>query len=529
MNAARRTLSAICLAAATFGALPAEAQISAFRQSVAERALGADAVGEAYRKRDYAPIFTGREDGARRQALLSALSKAGAHGLPTSRYDPDELIAAFRSVKSDRDRGRAEMMAARMLVDFGRDISSGALEPGKVVPGIKREIARPDAAEMLEAFAATGDPDAFLAGLAPRTPEYTRLMAEAQRLVRLIASGGWGPAVEGEKLEAGQSDGRVVALRNRLIRMGYLERTASPEYDAALVSAVQQFQRDHGIATDGVAGPSTLAALNVSPEQRLAQVTVAMERERWLPQDRGERHILVNITDFTARILDDGKVTFETRSVVGANNSDRQTPEFSDVMDHMVINPTWYIPRSITTKEYLPMMKRNPNAVSHLDVVDSRGRTVPRSAINFAAYSQSSFPFSMRQPPSQNNALGLVKFMFPNRYNIYLHDTPSKSLFDREKRAFSHGCVRLSDPFDFAYALLAKQSDDPRGLFQSHLRTGAETRVNLDAPVPVHLIYRTAVSQPKGRMSYRGDVYGRDAELWEALRAAGVEVTAGRG
>jgi murein L,D-transpeptidase YcbB/YkuD len=191
-------------------------------------------------------------------------------------------------------------------------------------------------------------------------------------------------------------------------------------------------------------------------------------------------------------------------------------------MDHLVINPSWYVPRSIATKEYLPQLKRNRNAVSYLEITDSSGRPVNRGAVDFSRYTARSFPFSMRQPPSNSNALGLVKFMFPNKYNIYLHDTPAKDLFSRESRAFSHGCIRLADPFDFAYELLSRQTDDPEGYFQGVLQTGKETRVNLAEPVPVHLIYRTAFTDARGRIQYRRDVYGRDARIWDALERAGV-------
>jgi murein L,D-transpeptidase YcbB/YkuD len=230
----------------------------------------------------------------------------------------------------------------------------------------------------------------------------------------------------------------------------------------------------------------------------------------------------VNLPDFTARIVDHGKVTFETRAVIGKDVPDQHTPEFSDVMDHMVINPSWGVPRSIIVKEYLPLLQRNPNAVSHLQVIDNRGRVVPRGAVNFAAYSARSFPFGLRQPPSDSNALGKVKFMFPNEHNIYLHDTPAKNLFSHEVRAYSHGCIRLADPFDFAHALLALQSDDPRGEFERHLNSGRETRVELEQPIPVHLVYFTAFPGAKGQMTYRRDVYGRDAGLLQALEAAGV-------
>jgi len=314
-----------------------------------------------------------------------------------------------------------------------------------------------------------------------------------------------------------------------LIAMEYLERTNTRTYDAAVQAAVQQFQIDHGLNDDGVAGAATMNQINTGVEKRLQSVLVALERERWFNTDRGKRHILVNIPDFSAKIIDDGKVTFRTRSVVGAAVEDRPTPEFSDVMEHMVINPSWYVPRSIATKEYLPAMQRNRNAASQIQVVDGKGRVVSRSAVNFSAYTARTFPFNMRQPPSRSNALGLVKFMFPNKYNIYLHDTPAKSLFARDVRAFSHGCVRLAEPFEFAYALLARQTDDPEGYFKRILNTGQETRVVLEEPVPVHLIYRTAVTNARGHTEYRADVYGRDAKIWNALSKAGVELNAVQG
>jgi murein L,D-transpeptidase YcbB/YkuD len=251
-------------------------------------------------------------------------------------------------------------------------------------------------------------------------------------------------------------------------------------------------------------------------------VIVAMERERWSNMSRGARHIEVNLADFTAKIIDNGKVTFSTRSVVGARDTKRQSPEFSDQMEFMVLNPSWHVPRSIATGEYLPQLQQDPYAVDHLVITDRSGRQVDRASMDFNNYTPQTFPYAMRQPPSQRNALGLVKFMFPNKYNIYLHDTPAKNLFARETRAYSHGCIRLADPFDFAYALLAKQTSDPEGFFQSKLASGKEVQVNLQHPVPVHIIYRTAFVNGKGQIQYRRDVYGRDARIWQALSEAGV-------
>ncbi|MCA0961047.1 L,D-transpeptidase family protein [Salipiger bermudensis] len=506
---------------------PAQAQslsLTGYKLAVAESLSEDEGMAAFYRARGFEPIWTSADDAAtaRRAALIEALSTAGNHGLPARRYDPTALMAMMRAVRSDRDRGQLEVELSRAYLQFAHDLSGGALDGRRIDSGIKRPPVRRPSQELLEALA-TGEPRAVFRELAPTTPEYTRLMREKMSLERIVARGGWGAPVTVGKLEPGDSGPGVVILRDRLIEMEYLKPTLSPRYDDTLRNAVLDFQRDHGLAADGVAGPSTLSALNVPAVERLKSVIVAMERERWInfAEGLGERHVKVNIVDFHASIIDDGKVTFETRSVVGAKDTDRRTPEFSDVMEFMVINPSWYVPRSIVVNEYLPQLRRNPGAVSHLVITDSRGRQVNRGH-GFAQYSAASFPFSMRQPPGPRNALGQVKFMFPNKYNIYLHDTPSKSLFSRTERAFSHGCIRLADPKDFAYALLALQTDDPEGFFASRLRGGSESRVNLEKPVPVHLIYRTAFSQAKGKMNYRADVYGRDAKIWDALAAAGV-------
>lgn len=496
-------------------------EVSAFGQSIATAASDDEAMAGFYRDTGYAPIWTGEGQEARRSALLSALAGAGAHGLPTKRYDIAALIAASKAARTEGDRGRLDVMMTRALLDYAHDVQTGALTPGKVIPQIKREVPLRDRRANLDAFVA-GEPIAFLKTLPPRTHAYAQLMRAKFELEQDVAAGGWGPKIAASSLQPGATGPALIQLRDRLVALRYLPRSVTASYDGTIQKAVQAFQTDMGLEADGVAGASTIEQLNIGPQQRLEAVVVAMERERWMNIERGPRHIWVNLTDFTAKIVDHGRVTFSTRSVIGALDEDRQTPEFSDEMEYMVINPSWNVPRSITTKEYLPMMKRNPNAAGDLKIVDSRGRIVPRSAINFAAYTERSFPFSMRQPPSDANALGLVKFMFPNQYNIYLHDTPSKSLFAREVRAFSHGCIRLGDPFDFAYALLAAQSDDPVGLFKSHLNTGQESSVRLDVPLPVHLVYFTAYPSATGRIEYRRDVYDRDAAIFRALTEAGV-------
>ena len=523
--AGRAGVFAIVFAGMIGAGLPAAAEVTLFKQSVAETAISDPAIGAFYRETGYQPIWTGQDadDAARRKALMMALSDAPSHGLPGDRYDIAGLKDMLRDIRGDRARGRVEAEMSRLFLSYARDVQTGILTPSQIDDGLVREVPLRDGNALLQRLASEPARQVF-ESLPPQTPEYARLMKEKHRLERQLSRGGWGPEVRARKIEPGDTGQNVVALRNRLIAMGYLRRTAGTEFDARMMAAVQDFQRDHGLFEDGVAGAGTLAEINQSVETRLGQVLVAMERERWINQPLGDRHVWVNLTDYHVRIVDDGKTSFVTRSVIGMNEFDRRSPEFSDVMEHMVINPTWHVPRSIATKEYLPQLQRNPYAVGHLTLVDRRGQVVPRDIVDFTQFNQQNFPFSIKQRPSRSNALGLVKFMFPNKYNIYLHDTPAKNLFGREERDFSHGCIRLQDPFDFAYMLLARQSDDPVGLFQNTLATGRETQVDLEQPVPVHIVYRTAFTQAKGRMQYRRDIYGRDAKIRRALEREGVVV-----
>ena len=530
---ARALIAGLGLALVCTGGVAADDfsfKVTAYKQALAESIGDVGTASEFYRARGFEPIWTGASDAdrARRAALFEAISKVGDHGLPASRYDAAGLMARLAAATTGRDRGLLEVELTQTYLQLAHDMQSGLLTPAKVDSGIKRVLPRRDDAQLLAALA-DGDPREVMRDLAPKTAEYARLMRAKLLLEYRIAHGGWGAPVSASKLEPGQSGRAVVALRDRLVAMGYLTPHLGATYDSRMQAAVQQFQEDMGLEADGVAGPSTMQQINTTPEERLKSIVVAMERERWLnkPEGLGKRHIKVNLTDFHAEILDDDKLTFTTRSVIGHQDLDRRTPEFSDMMTHMVINPSWYVPRSIIVGEYLPLLRSNPGAVSHLQIIDSRGRVVSR-ANGFAQYSASSFPFSMKQPPGPRNALGSVKFMFPNKYNIYLHDTPSQHLFVREVRTYSHGCVRLDDPHDFAYALLAKQETDPVSYFKRVLNSGAETRVDLAEPVPVHLIYRTAFTRAKGQVNYRRDVYGRDAKIWRALQAEGVRLDVSR-
>ena len=516
----------------------------AAREAMAARFANNPEVFAFYAARDFAPIWTGEgpEFELRRAALLAALEASGDHGLPRATYDIAGLRAGFATGADIA----TELRAALTYLDYAQDISAGVLEPATLAEDIHKTTPRQSSEALLSGFASADNPMIYLSNLTPQHPQYARLQRAMFDLARVVEAGGWGAPVVAERLELGDQGPAVAALITRLQAMGYLAEEPSSAsvtlstandaqtateapvpalFDDRLVGAVMRFQADNGLTQDGIVGANTLAAINVDAETRLKDVILAMERQRWMNFDRGARHVLVNIPDFHATVVDQDVVTFSTRSVVGHPDPRRHTPEFSDVMEYMVINPSWTVPRSITTREYLPQLQEDPTAQSQLELW-SGGQVVDRAQVDFTQYTASTFPYTLRQAPSTSNALGLVKFMFPNPWNIYLHDTPAKNLFARETRAYSHGCVRLQDPFDFAYHLLAPQVDDPEAYFARILATGRETTVRLETPIPVHLVYWTSFVDPDGRLQHRADIYGRNADLWQALEAAGVSVAA---
>ncbi|MDB6182554.1 L,D-transpeptidase family protein [Paracoccus fistulariae] len=490
---------------------------SAKEMALAQAAARFPDLASFYGGNDLKPIFAGDRGDLLRQALLQVTSMAPTHGIPVSRYRPEDLA-------QPADDAQSEIRQAQILSLYLRDMTGGVLRPTSVAPTIKREVRRPRIDGLIAGFAQAPDPARFLADLAPRNPAYLALQ-DALNIDQDLTVPADLPRAPEAVWRIGMKGPGVLPLRARLDSIGFAAPSGDPgSYDAALSQAVARYQDAVGLPADGIAGPNTIRSLNgdLGGDRRTRAIIISLERMRWLAgEDLNARHVWVNIPEFTAQIMDQGQEVFRTRAVVGNLGPDYETPEFSDQMEYVVVNPRWNVPRSMTVRDYLPRLKANRNAVSHLDVVDGRGRVIPRDQIDFSRYNASNFPYRLRQKSGDDNALGLVKFIFPNSWNIYLHDTPTKHLFGQRNRALSNGCIRISDPFDLAYALLSRQTDNPQAMFQRALDSDKETWLALKPNVPVHLVYFTAFPDASGRIRTFNDVYGRDDLVWAALQKAG--------
>ena len=479
-----------------------------------------------YSENDYELIWFGNNELAsqRRAELVNSLQSASFHGLPRKKYQVNSLLSKLSTSDSLFEIGLLEGLFMIAFTEYASDLDTGVLIPSEIDTDIVRQIKFKDTDFYIQGLLSRNPYDYFRS-LGPQSSEYARLLVEYQKLSEIIRNGGWSNIATDRILRFGDSGDDVVAIRNRLFDQGYMPNSISTKFDKKLLKAVQKYQSDHGLIPDGIVGEGTILELNITAEQRLSSIIVALERERWLGDTLGQRHIWVNLADFKAKIIEDHAVVFETRTVLGVNDESMRSPEFSDKMEYMVVNPTWHIPVSIAKNEYLPELKKDPEALPFLKLFDSSGSLVDRESIDFSILGKNYFPYEMKQLPSTTNALGLVKFMFPNPYNIYLHDTPAKDLFMKEVRDFSHGCIRLHEPFDFAYALLEKQTDEPQSEFQNALKSEEETIILLSKSVPVHITYRTAFTKAGGGIEFRRDIYGRDKKIYDALLELGLELS----
>jgi murein L,D-transpeptidase YcbB/YkuD len=384
---------------------------------------------------------------------------------------------------------------------FVSDSAVGRVDPHRLGYSLDPEPNKIDLPTLLPELARDADPRQRLADLDPPLPVYARLR-QALVQYRAIAARTDLPALPNlPKLRPGGNDPGVPALRARLAVYGDLPAAApapaaSTHYDAALVKGVKHFQQRHGLEADGIIGASTMRALAVPPAQRVRQIELAMERVRWLPYRFPDRFLVINIPEFRLRGFEDAEPTprVDMEVVVGSSADRTETPVLQADMRYLIFRPYWLVPQSIAHKEILPKADHDPSylARQNMEVVNGR----------------------LRQRPGPNNSLGLLKFILPNPFHVYLHDTPSKALFRRNRRDFSHGCIRVADPPALAEFVLDGQPGWDRERIEQAMKSGSDNHhVDLQTPVPVYVVYATAVVEPDGQVDFFDDIYGHDATL----------------
>lgn len=455
-------------------------------------------------------------------ALIRQLKFAGFEGLDPAHYRISSLekLKAGVPIVDTPGRAKIELIFSAFFLRYAADIKIGRFLPNKVDPNLYWRRKKVDLSRALTILAQEKKFDQWTSAWQPQIPEYRALKKTLRRYFDIAAKGGWQPLPPGETIKPGMTDLRVHALRARLaVTDNRLSKAAAGDeavYTPDLVAAVKRFQHRHGLEPDGVVGKGTLFALNISVFDRLRQIVVSMERWRWMPEQLGQHYIMVNIAGFELRRVRSGQLEEKMRVVVG--KAYHQTPVFSNAIRYLEINPYWNVPYSIATKEELPKLQSNPASFAARGFEAVIGENpVEVTAIDWNQYSRTHFPLRLRQRPGPRNALGRVKLMFPNKFNVYLHDTPSRSLFARAKRAFSHGCIRLHRPIDLTEQVLRNTSGWDRARIEKVLASKERTIVNLSQPLPVHITYSTAWLDEKGAMQFRADVYRRDVKLHRAL------------
>ena len=488
------------------------------------------AIRKFYAGRVFEPLWVdaGGLKPAGRQ-LVAVLRDAYENGLEPTDYDVGG-IEALTEAGDDGGKAHLEYILSRAAVRYATDLHSGRLNPQEVDKELFVYPRVTDPLKILVDVAASEDVSSFMASLAPTAREYRRLKNALSAYQGLASLGGWSPLPDGETLKPGMTDPRVPLVRKRLIQVGDYTGAASDSqlFDEELEQAVIRFQYRHGLDQDGAIGKMTRAAFNVPVEDRIDQMLLNMERRRWMATDPGDTYVFVNMADFELKVVDGPKTIHDTRVVVGKPY--HRTPVFSGEMTYLVLNPYWNIPPSIARNEILPKVKQDVSYLTSRNIRvfsdwSGSGKELDPHSINWSSVSKKGFSYKLRQDAGDGNALGQVKFMFPNRFNVYLHDTQAKNLFSKTVRSFSHGCIRVQYPIDLAEVVLRNDPDWSREKIDAILASGKRTIVRLKKPMNVHLTYLTSWVNKDGTVHFRNDIYDRDKRLATALFASRKTVT----
>ncbi len=462
---------------------------------------------------------------ARAATAFSYLRAADTEGLVPADYKAEE-IANLWSSRNIPDLALLDTLLTYNLLLYAHDVSYGQLESYATNPNILQDTGRQDFDPLITAqtiFAAT-DLAEYLASLPPGHQHYKSLKIALKTYRELAAAGAWKTIDSGKTLRPGENDPRVPAIRIRLHLSGDLETIADSDshYDKALEKAMMRFQRRYGLEADGVIGPQTIAAMNIPAKHLVGQIMVNMTRWRWQAHDLGEKYVLVNVAGYNLKAVEHDTIVLDLPVIVG--QLENQTPIFSDRIQYLDFNPYWNITQSIASKEELPHLQKNSRYLVDRKVRlfsswDPDAVEIDSTRVNWKSISSAQMSrYKLRQDPGPLNALGQVKFVFPNRYAIYMHDTPKRDLFSQSKRNFSHGCIRVSDPLALAaFALEGEKAGWTIDKLKGAIDTGRRKVVQLTVPLSVHLTYQTTWVDKDGTIHFNRDVYGRDTELSLAL------------
>ncbi|MFH1217211.1 MAG: L,D-transpeptidase family protein [Pseudomonadota bacterium] len=486
-----------------------------------------DAVRDFYLSRHFIPAWsTDGKPGNAAHDLVRTIRESGEEGLIPDHYHRTSIETLMNVMGDDpsvEQSASLDLLLTDAFLVLGSHFLNGRINPATIDPEWQTRRREGDLLQSLRRALADNNVIGELQALLPHNPIYAGLRQGLVRYREIAAKGPWPKVPEGAKLEEGDTSQRVVFLRQRLAAENDLVLPAGQEnfFDKQLAEAVRRFQARHGLDTDAVVGRNTLAALNVPVTERVRQIELNLERWRWLPQDLGQRYIIVNIAAFELTLMESNKPVLPMRVVVGRPY--RRTPVFSGVINSLVLNPTWEVPTSIAAKDLLPKIKKDSHFLASNNYRlfsgwNSGAREVDPSSVNWGKVREGTFPFRLRQDPGPHNALGRVKFLFPNPHDVYLHDTPSRSLFNKDMRTFSSGCIRLEKPLDLAIQLLRGTPLADREFLDEALATGRTQTIRLIEKVQLHLLYWTAWADDVDTVHFRNDIYGRDLLLWQAMQ-----------
>ncbi|MBU0767657.1 MAG: L,D-transpeptidase family protein, partial [Proteobacteria bacterium] len=485
-----------------------------------------------YLHRKIKPVWV-TKDGLCNKAdvFIKTIVEADHEGLDPSTYHRNDILTLLTDVESNSvldafepaKLAELELLLTDAFFTYGSHLSEGIVEPNPTNFDWHIKKSKKNLLTILQTSLHNEKLEELVDMLQPHHPGYLKLKSALLKYINIKISGGWHKVPVGLKLRKGDTGKRIAALRSRLIISGDLadSKNGDEEYfDETLENGVKKYQARNGLKIDGVLGSDTISALNISVEDRIEQIKLNMERWRWLPQDLGARYIMVNTANFELDIIENGQTVTSTRAIVGKKK--RPTPALSRKITYMELNPYWNIPHKIATDDLLPCIQKDPNYLADKGIRifenwEDGAKEINPESIDWDTVTKGNFAYKLRQDPANSNALGRVKFIFPNEFSIYLHDTPAIELFNKTKRTFSSGCIRIEKPMELAAYLLTDNSKWTYEKLTAAVDSKKNRTILLSDPINIHILYWTAWVDKDGIVNFRDDIYGRDRQLNIAL------------